>query len=53
MTYKKIEIINGHKQINKLVISLRKTVQFMCEMKIKVDTQRIHTVKNNNLIIKD
>ena len=29
------------------MISLRETVQFMCEMKIKVNTQRIHTVKKN------
>ena len=27
------------------MISLRETVQFMCEMKIKVNAQRIHTVK--------
>ena len=29
------------------MISLRETVQFMCEMKIKVNTQRIHTVTKN------
>ena len=28
-----------------IMISLRETVKFMCEMKIKVNTQRIHTVK--------
>ena len=27
------------------MISLRETVQFMCEMKIKVNIQRIHSVK--------
>ena len=27
------------------MISLRETVQYMCEMKIKVNTKRIHTVK--------
>ena len=26
---------------------MRETVQFMCEIKIKVNTQRIHTVKKN------
>ena len=32
--------------LNKVIsLSLRETVQLMCEMKIKVNTQRIHTVK--------
>ena len=44
MTYKKI---NKHTQIHNLVISLRETVQFMCVMKIKVNTQKIHTMKKN------
>ena len=28
------------------MISLRETVQFMCEIKINVNMQRIHTVKH-------
>ena len=34
-------------------MSLRETVQFMCEMKIKVNIQRIHSVKQINLITKE
>ena len=36
-----------------IVISIRETVQFMCEMKIKENTQRIYIVKKIHLIIKD
>ena len=34
-------------------MSLREIVQFMCEMKIKMNTQRIHTVKKNHIETKD
>ena len=44
LTYITINLTKQHL----IVISLRETVQFMCEMKIKVNTQRIHTVKKIN-----
>ena len=44
---------NIQKRAMSVVISLRGTVQLMCEMKTKVNTQKMHTVKKIHLIIKD
>ena len=46
ITYVTINLAKKHL----IVTSLRDTVQLMCEMKIKVNTQRIHTVKNTSMI---